>query len=337
MTNLLGMRGIAFVEFASAAPEALERIFTSFGMSRTHRHKSLPIDLYRQHDIRFFVNRSEDSHAARFQRAHGPSISALGFRFDDANAAFAEAVRRGARPVPALLTSFDAPAIYGIGDSAIYFVDARRGVDGEMVALDNPTLVPEKGFLSIDHLTNNVEKGSLHVWSDFYKRVFGFTEVRAFDIEGKKTGLYSFALRSPCGSFCIPINEDKGATGQIAEYLAEYRGPGVQHLAFLTRDILSSLEKMNGEIPMLDIDASYYEEAFQRVPTVREDRSTIMKRQVLVDGDEKGYLLQIFTKNLVGPIFIELIQRENHLSFGEGNFSALFRSIERDQEKRGTI
>lgn len=335
--NPLGMRGIAFAEFASARPEDLERLFMSFGFSRTHRHRAGDIDVYRQNDIVFLVNRMRHSLAARFATAHGPSVSALGFYFDNPRDAFAEAMKRGARPLPAEGRSFDAPGIYGIGDSAIYFIDARRGIDREIVAFDRPAIVADKGFLAIDHLTNNVEQGELGTWADFYKNIFGFTEVRSFDIRGKKTGLYSFALRSPCGSFAIPINEDKGTTGQIAEYLREYRGPGVQHIAFSTYDILSSLDKLAGAIPMLDMDDAHYAEAFARVPNVREDKRRIQSHHVLVDGDNEGYLLQIFTKNLVGPIFIELIQRENHQSFGEGNFSALFRSLERDQEKRGAI
>ena len=333
--NPLGMRGIAFVEYASDRPDELRRLFTAFGMSRTHRHHARPIDLYRQNDIRFFVNEDKGSHADRFQKSHGPCVSALGFAFDDPRAAFNEAVKRGARPYQEGGTSFDVPAGYGIGDSLVYFVDARRGVEHELRPLDRPDLVRDKGFLAVDHLTNNVHTGTLGTWSDYYKRIYGFTEVRSFDIKGKKTGLYSYALRSPCGTFCIPINEDKGSTGQIAEYLREYRGPGVQHIALLTRDILSSLDQIGGAVQMLDIDGSYYEEAFGRVPNVREDKGRIQSHQVLVDGDADGYLLQIFTKNIIGPIFVEIIQRENHLSFGEGNFSALFRSIERDQEKRG--
>jgi 4-hydroxyphenylpyruvate dioxygenase len=190
----------------------------------------------------------------------------------------------------------------------------------------------------VDHLTNNVENGTMKATIDFYERVFGFTQVRYFDIRGAKTGLTSFAMRSPCGTFCIPINEAKEEKSQINEYLREHRGPGVQHLAFLCDDILGSLRAMEGTpIDFLDIDDDYYREVFGRVPNVREDHADIQRRQVLVDGDDAGYLLQIFTKNLIGPIFIELIQRENHHSFGEGNFGALFRSIERDQAKRGVF
>lgn len=341
MDNPLGMRGLAFVQFAGPRPDDLHRILQALGFSRTHRHRSLAVDGYRQGDIRFFVDRQPGSFAEGFQRVHGPSIPAIGFAFDDPRAAFAEAIRRGARPfVPAGgsgRATFDAPTIHGIGDSLVYFVDAKGSHERELVALDRPDVVQGNGFSVIDHLTNNVHQGTLGTWSDFYRKIFGFTEVRSFDIEGSKTGLYSYALRSPCGTFCIPINEDKGSTGQIAEYLRDYRGPGVQHLALLTRDILASLDAMGGAVETLDIDPDYYDEAFRRAPGVREDRQRIRQHQVLVDGDADGYLLQIFTKNLVGPIFFEIIQRENHLSFGEGNFSALFRSIERDQERRGVL
>jgi len=206
------------------------------------------------------------------------------------------------------------------------------------VPLAVPDLVASKGFVAIDHLTNNVPRGQLALWGAFYRDVFGFTEVRYFDIRGVKTGLQSYALRSPDGSFCIPINEGTETGSQIDEYLEEYRGPGIQHLAFLTDDILASLRALEGTpIRFLDIDDDYYAGVFDRVPGVREDHAELARRNVLVDGDPDGYLLQIFTHNLIGPIFVELIQRRNHLSFGEGNFGALFRSIERDQERRGYL
>ena len=174
-------------------------------------------------------------------------------------------------------------------------------------------------------------------WADFYKNVFGFTEVRYFDIKGQQTALLSYALRSPDGSFCIPINEGKGDDrNQIDEFLRDYHGPGVQHIAFLTDNILDSLDKLDHQvIDTLDIHDDYYAKAFARVPQVREDKQRIQQHQVLVDGDDDGYLLQIFTKNLFGPIFVEIIQRVDNLGFGEGNFQALFESIERDQQKRG--
>ena len=175
-------------------------------------------------------------------------------------------------------------------------------------------------------------------WAAFYKDIFGFTEIRYFDIRGAKTGLQSYALRSPCGKFCIPINEADERESQINEYLREYNGPGVQHIAFATDDIVKSVEAMSGtSVKMLDMDNDYYESVFDRVPNVVEDHARLQKNNILVDGDADGYLLQIFTKNIIGPIFIEIIQRHNNLTFGEGNFGALFRSIERDQIRRGVI
>jgi 4-hydroxyphenylpyruvate dioxygenase len=344
LPNPCGLRGIEFVEFASADAERLDELWRAFGFSRLATHADLALDLYVQGDIRFLVNRDADSFAGRFASAHGPAACAMGWRFDDAEAAFAEAVRRGARPYGGELgpKSFDVPAIYGIGDSLLYFFgpDDSHGKHFDRTFVPHPEamLVPDHGYQVIDHLTNNVHKGTMERWAAFYKDVFGFVEVRYFDIRGVKTGLTSYALRSPDGSFCIPINEGDEGKSQIEEYLREYNGPGIQHIAFLTDDLLGSLDRMEpGTIETLDIDDEYYAEVFDRVPNVSEDHQRIQDHQVLVDGDDEGYLLQIFTRNLVGPIFIELIQRKNHLSFGEGNFGALFRSIERDQERRGVL
>ena len=337
--NPAGLDGIDFVEFASPDPQRLHRLFLTFGFSRTMRHASRPIDLYEQGDIRLLLNRDAAGHAPAFSALHGPSIPSMGWRVRDAKAAMKACMERGGTPGSGGLTD---TAIVGIGGSLLQLVDGaddpRRWERLGFIPLDNPTLVPDKGFVAIDHLTNNVERGTMQRWASFYNDVFGFTEVRYFDIRGVKTGLTSYALRSPCGKFCIPINEADEAKSQINEYLEEYRGPGIQHLAFLTRDILASLRAMDGGgIETLDIDGDYYASVFDRVPNVTEDHREIEARNVLVDGDERGYLLQIFTKNLVGPIFIEIIQRKNHDSFGEGNFGALFRSIERDQAKRGVF
>ncbi|HMV67000.1 MAG TPA: 4-hydroxyphenylpyruvate dioxygenase [Myxococcota bacterium] len=336
MSNPCGLRGLAFIEFVSPDAASLESLFRGFGFSRRLGRRDKAVDGWEQGEILLLLNREPGSFAARFAEAHGPSICAMGWRVDDAHAALREAVARGARPYEGADRSIDAPAVYGIGDSLIYFVD-RPGQLG-LFRHAAPVEVPDKGFRVLDHLTHNVYKGTLSVWSDFYKRVFGFEEVRAFDIRGERTGLFSYALRSPDGSFCIPINEGNESKSQIEEYLREYRGPGIQHLAFLTDDLLGSLDALQGSgIAMLDIDRDYYATVFDRVPGVEEDHARIEAHQVLVDGDDDGYLLQIFTRNLVGPIFIELIQRHNHLSFGEGNFGALFRSIERDQERRGVL
>lgn len=339
-TNSLGLDGIDFVEFSTGAAPVLHRLFLDFGFSKVARQVSKNIDLYRQGDITLLLNHQESSFGDRFRKIHGPSISAMGWRFKDATSAYRQALARGARPCHEgdyrMSNGEAVPAIYGIGDSLIYFVEERMNIG--FFPLQVPVQVPQKGFYLIDHLTNNVRKGTMEEWAAFYKNIFGFTEVRTFDIKGQKTGLTSYALRSPCGKFCIPINEAEESKSQINEFLDEYNGPGVQHLAFLTRDLLRSIQKLKGTgIAVLDIAPGYYEKAFARVPNVREDKKTIEELNVLVDGDERGYLLQIFTQKLVGPIFIELIQRENHLSFGEGNFQALFDSIERDQMKRGAL
>lgn len=344
--NPIGLEGIEFVEFTSVDSDMLHRLFQEFGFSLTKVHSQKAIDLYNQNDIHFLLNREQGSFAAKFAQHHGPSICSMGWRVENAQKALATAKARGANVCEKTdlvdKKGQSIPAIYGIGESLIYFIDQWNSVDLYerlgFVAHNTPQMVEEKGFVAIDHLTNNVHKGTMQKWAAFYKEIFGFTEVRYFDIRGAKTGLTSYALRSPCGNFCIPINEGTEAKSQINEYLEEYKGPGIQHLAFSTKDILASLRKLEGSnIQMLDIDDQYYSEIFTQFPQVTEDHAEIRRRNVLVDGDEHGYLLQIFTKNLIGPIFVEIIQRKNHYSFGEGNFGALFRSIERDQEKRGYL
>lgn len=344
--NFCGLKGIDFVEFTSPEPEKLHQLFLEFGFSLTHQHKEKKIDLYKQNDITFLVNKEKDSFAWHFSKLHGPSACAMGWRFENAKKGHDIAIKRGAKNATKTDFHFNdgttVPAIMGIGDSLIYFIDnysdPKRYENMGFIPHEKPILQQAKGFTIVDHLTNNVEKGTMHKWADFYKSIFGFYEIRYFDIRGNQTGLTSFALRSPDGSFCIPINEADEHKSQINEYLREYNGPGIQHIAFLTDNILESLKKMEGTgVRMLDIDDEYYASVFKRVPNVKEDHKEIQKRNVLVDGDDKGYLLQIFTQNIIGPIFIEIIQRNNNLTFGEGNFTALFRAIERDQEKRGVF
>ena len=342
IANPCDLRGLAFLELAGPDPAAIHRLLLTFGFSRTMHHVERRVDLYEQGEIRLLLDSSPTGFSARFAAAHGPCISAMGLEVANATAAVDAATARGGRPLDGDLQTTggrSVPAIEGIGESLIYFLDAADTWEAlGFVPLDVPERVPPNGFVAIDHLTNNVPRGELQRWASFYRDVFGFTEVRYFDIRGAKTGLHSFAMRSPCGTFCIPINEGSETGSQIDEYLEEYRGPGIQHVAFLTDDILDSLAALDGTpIHFLDIDDDYYREVFERVPNVREDHAEISRRAVLVDGDEEGYLLQIFTRNLIGPIFFELIQRRNHLSFGEGNFTALFRSIERDQQRRGYL
>jgi 4-hydroxyphenylpyruvate dioxygenase len=269
MRNEIGLNGIDFVEFVSPEPAKLDRLFKDFGFSRIGHHKTANVDYYNQHDIHFFVNREPNSFATKFGQVHGAAISSMGWRVKNAKKAYELALGRGARPAPK--GDFPWPAIYGIGDSLIYFVEYTPGFERyEKVGfapLERPEYVQDKGFLVIDHLTNNVQKGTMETWAKFYKEVFGFEEVRYFDIRGAKTGLTSYALRSPCGKFCIPINEAGEAKSQINEYLEEYNGPGIQHLAFLTEDILHSLDRLQGStVKMLDIDDEYYSDIFKKIP-----------------------------------------------------------------------
>ena len=342
VSNPIGLRGIEFIEITVADEQEIVPILQSFGFTRESVRISEPVTLWRQNDIRILVTTSATGFPAEFRRVHGPGICGMGWRVDNPARALVEAARRGVQPWlgSASDTSIDAPALVGVGGSLIYLVH-RDGDRCDAWMAFQPTYEEPTaglGFLTIDHLTHNGHKGTLQHWANFYRHAFGFTEVRQFDIRGEKTGLYSFALRSPDGSFCIPINEGTETTSQIEEYLRQYNGPGIQHVAFLADDLVYALSSMKeSAVSFLDIEQEYYDAVFERVPGVTEDHTQIRDLQILVDGDEDGYLLQIFTKNLLGPIFIELIQRRNHLSFGEGNFGALFRSIERDQQKRGVL
>ena len=344
MSNYIGLTGFDFIEFGSKDPEALVKLFKKLGFSKTRRNEELNIDYYNQGDIHFLINRNPESFASKFSEMHGPSACATGWRVEDADKAYKIAVERGAKPAEGELSvnGKKIPAVYGVGDSLIYFVDDAKSADRwdswGFKKLDKPDLVESKGFALIDHLTNNVFAGELEPLSNFYKDVFGFTEVRHFDIDGEETGLLSYALRSPCGSFCIPINEGKEEKSQINEYLREYKGQGIQHIAFLTPNILKTMDKMQSEeFTTLDIDDEYYDTVFDRVPNVTEDHKKIRDYNLLVDGDKDGYLIQIFSENAIGPIFFEFIQRKNNQGFGEGNFGALFRAIERDQRRRGVL
>jgi 4-hydroxyphenylpyruvate dioxygenase len=343
--NYLNLRGIEFTEFSAADPSAMHDLFQAFGFSRIMRHKSKKIDLYQQRQITFLLNYETQTFATEFYEKHGPCVSSMGWRVDNAKDALTTALERGANASSEkdyTLREDEIPTILGIGDSNIYFIDEYKSEnlyqDMGFEKLEKPDMVTDLGFEFVDHLTNNVESGTMNKWADFYKNIFGFTEIKYFDIRGAKTGLRSYALQSPDGSFCIPINEGTEKKSQINEYLEEYKGPGVQHIAFHTSDIIKSIETLSKtNITTLDIDNEYYDEVFDRVPGVTEDQKRLQELQILVDGDEEGYLLQIFTKNVIGPIFFEIIQRKNHNAFVEGNFGALFRSIERDQEKRGYL
>jgi 4-hydroxyphenylpyruvate dioxygenase len=342
--NPLNLRGIEFIEYASPDSDFMEKAFYGFGFSKTKKFKGRDIEYFNQNDIHFLLNNEQAGFSREFAKSHGPAISSMGWRVDNAQFAFEEAIKRGAKSGADVEQKLPYPAIFGIGDSLIYFIE-KFGDKGSIYQddfepLDNPVLVKDKGFIVVDHLTNNVYQGTMEKWANFYKDIFDFSDIRYFDIKGEKTALISYALQSPCGTFCIPINEGKGKkNNQIDEYLDEYNGPGVQHIAFRSDDLLGSLDQLDKNIiDTLNIVPEYYDDVFDRIPWVKEDQQRIRDHQVLVDSQqENSYLLQIFTKNIFGPIFIEMIQRVDDKGFGEGNFTALFKSIELNQIERGVL
>jgi 4-hydroxyphenylpyruvate dioxygenase len=345
--NPAGTDGFEFVEFAHPNPDELRALFTRMGYALTARHKTKAVELWQQGDITYILNDEPGSHARRFVEEHGPCAPSMGWRVADAARAFAHAVKNGAEPFAGPGKTLDLPAIVGIGGSLIYFTD-RYGdanpYDGEFdrVATPKPKGV---GFHYLDHLTHNVHRGNMDKWFDFYGRLFNFRQIRFFDIEGKFTGLHSRALTSPCGRIRIPINEDRGETGQIVEYLKRYKGEGIQHIAVGTDDIYAATDaiaeaglKFMPKPPM-----AYYELSKTRVAGHEEPIEKLAKHGILIDGEgvvdggETKILLQIFSKTVIGPIFFEFIQRKGDEGFGEGNFRALFESIEQDQIDRGVL
>jgi 4-hydroxyphenylpyruvate dioxygenase len=315
----------------------------------TATHKSKAIKLWQQGDITYVLNAEPDTHAARFIEEHGPCAPSMGWRVVDADHAFAHAVAKGATPYEGDGKVMDVPAIVGIGGSLIYFIDQYYdanpyNAEFDWVAGANPEGV---GFAYLDHLTHNVHKGNMDVWFGFYGDIFNFREIRFFDIEGKYTGLLSRALTSPCGRIRIPINEDRGETGQIVEYLKRYNGEGIQHIAVGTKDveIYDAVDAIaaRGVRFMPKPPASYYESSRDRVTDHDEPLDRMMEHGILIDGEgvvdggETRILLQIFSRTVIGPIFFEFIQRKGDDGFGEGNFKALFESIEQDQIDRGVL
>ena len=342
--NPLGLDGLEFIEFASPDVRILEKMMDGLGMVFVARHKTKKLRLFRQNDVNFIINEDPNSFAASFAKIHGPCACSTGFRVQDADEAFDLAVERGGRPftIENSKSGWTMPAIYGIGDSLVYFVD-KYGPKGEIY--DDWEWVVEnrrpntKGLKVIDHMTNNVPKGEMQKWCDFYDKVFGFKERRYFDIKGKSTGLISKVMWSPDNKFGIPINEPQDSKSQIQEYLDEYKGSGIQHIAFLVNDIVDSVASLQKEgIDFLKAPPeTYYKNLPTRLPNMDEEIQPLQKLGILADGDHKGYLLQIFTKNQVGPIFMEIIQREGHDGFGDGNFQALFDAMEEDQRLRGVL
>jgi 4-hydroxyphenylpyruvate dioxygenase len=354
--NPMGTRGFEFVEYAAPDPVAMGALFERMGFTAVARHRTKNVTLYRQGDINFIINAEPDSFAQRFARKHGPSVCAMAFRVDDAAAAYKRALELGA-------WGFDGkggpmelqiPAIKGIGDSLLYLVDRWRGKDGAQegdvgnISIYDVDFAPipgadqnpvGHGLYKIDHLTHNVHRGRMKEWAEFYEHLFNFREIRYFDIEGKVTGVKSKAMTSPCGDIRIPINEEGGdLPGQIQEYLDMYHGEGIQHIALASHDLYRTVDALRArDVNLLDTIDTYYELIDRRIPNHGERIDELKKRKILIDGKQGDLLLQIFSENQLGPIFFEFIQRKGNDGFGEGNFKALFESIELDQMRRGVL
>lgn len=345
VSNPLGFTGFDFLEYTGPDAKHFETLFTKWGFKEVGTIPGKKIKLYRQNNINFILNTEPGTFAAQFSKAHGPSICSTGFVFQNANQAYEMALARGAKPYKGSDTEKGAtlfPAIYGIGDSLVYFMDqaSLSKLYNDIFKVKPEDAAPRgMGFTVVDHLTNNVPKGEMQKWCDFYKQVFNFRETLYFDIEGKQTGLISKVMRAPVGQFAIPINEPKDGKSQIQEYLDEYKGSGIQHIALITPNIIDTLETLKkSQIEFLSPPPeTYYKMLKDRLPMVSEDVERLKKNAILVDGDHDGYLLQIFSKNNIGPIFFEIIQRKGHDGFGNGNFQALFDAIEQDQRERGYL
>ena len=344
--NPVGTDGFEFVEYTAPDVGQLHTLFERMGFRAVARHRSKSVTLYRQGDVNFVVNAEPDSHGSRFAKAHGPSACAMAFRVKDAATAYKKLIQEGAKPFSNQVgpMELNIPAIEGIGGSVIYLVD-RYG-EHSIYDVDFLPTAPVKGLThegvgltEIDHVTHNVYRGNMDQWAGFYEKFFNFREVRYFDIEGKLTGLKSRAMTSPDGKIRIPINESSDDKSQIEEYLHLYRGEGIQHIALGTRNIYESVENLTKlRVKFQDSPDTYYERIDNRLKGHGEDVARMKKDRILIDGgDNQGLLLQIFTQNAIGPIFFEIIQRKGNQGFGEGNFRALFESIEADQIKRGVL
>jgi 4-hydroxyphenylpyruvate dioxygenase len=348
--NPLATDGFEFVEYTAPDTAELGRLFETMGFSRVARHRSKDVSLYRQGGINFIVNAESNSLAQQFARDHGPSACAMAFRVKDAPYALRMAVAAGAKEVRGSVgpMELNIPAIEGIGGSLIYLVDRYANptiYDVDFVA--EPGAEPSPwgaGLVEIDHLTHNVAKGRMDHFYDFYHRIFNFREQQYFDISGEYTGLTSRALCAPCGKIRIPINESKfdpgsGQVDQIQEFIQQYRGEGIQHVALRTDNIFRTWDELQGRGLkfMTAPPDSYYEMLEERLPGHGQSVADLQKRGILLDGANGRYLAQIFTQTLIGPIFFEIIERKGDDGFGQGNFRALFVSMEQDQIRRGSL
>lgn len=343
--NPAGTNGFDFLEFTTNDPKKLFSQFEAMGFKQVAKHKSLDITLLQQNDIRFIINADKKTAAAKFAQEHGASTSAMGFKVDDAKKAYEHALNAGAKPYEPTneCKAYDLPAIQGVGGSLIYFVDYKHNVPNYVhhFEFSSNNHHSGHGLTYIDHVTHNLHRGNMNTWADFYTNIFNFREIRYFDIEGKLTGLKSRAMTSPCGKIRIPLNESSDDKSQIEEFLHDFNGEGIQHIALGTNNIYDSIVALRKHgLEFLDTPDTYYDLIEKRLPNHGEPLEILKQHRILIDGDnkeKKKLLLQIFTKNMLGPVFFEIIQRKGDEGFGEGNFRALFESIELDQINRGTL
>ncbi|MBL8509572.1 4-hydroxyphenylpyruvate dioxygenase [Chitinimonas viridis] len=348
--NPMGLMGFEFVEFASPTPNVLEPLFEKMGFTLVARHRSKDVLLYRQGDINFIVNREPRSVAAYFTAEHGPSACGLAFRVKDAHKAYNRALELGAQPIdiPTGPMELKLPAIKGIGGAPLYLIDrfeeGKSIYDIDFEFIEGVDRHPKgHGFKVVDHLTHNVYRGRMKFWAEFYEHLFNFREIRYFDIKGEYTGLTSRAMTAPDGMIRIPLNEESSkGSGQIEEFLMKFNGEGIQHIALFTDDLLRSIDLLReAGIPLMTAPRdTYYEMLEERLPGHGENVEALRTRGILLDGTTEGdkrLLLQIFSETVLGPVFFEFIQRKGDDGFGEGNFKALFESLERDQIRRGVL
>ena len=349
--NPMGLMGFEFVEFASPTPGILEPLFERMGFAQVARHRSKDVVLFRQGDINFIVNREPKSVAAYFAAEHGPCACGMAFRVRDSHHAYRRALELGAQPIeiPTGPMELNLPAIKGIGGAPLYLVD--RFEDGKSIYdidfnfIDGIERHPVgHGLKLIDHLTHNVYRGRMAFWGNFYEKLFSFREIRYFDIQGEYTGLTSRAMTAPDGKIRIPLNEEsKKGGGQIEEFLMKFNGEGIQHIALICDDLIATVDRLaQADVPLMTAPSkTYYEMIEDRLPGTGQPVSQLRTRGILLDGSTEGgnprLLLQIFSETQLGPVFFEFIQRKGDQGFGEGNFKALFESLERDQLRRGVI
>lgn len=345
--NPAGTDGFDFLEYSTMDVGKLISQFKQMGFTQVAKHNDEDVLIFQQNDVRFIINNTKDSHASKFAQLHGASVSAMGFKVANAKTAYNYAISQGATPYHAENDKnvYDLPAIYGIGNSIIYFIEYNADKPNyakhfTYQPADSKTHIGT-GLTYIDHVTHNLQRGNMDEWADFYTRLFNFKEVRYFDIEGRMTGLKSRAMTSACGKIRIPLNESADDKSQIEEFIKDFNGEGIQHIALGTNNIYDSVTMLKDKgLNFLTTPDTYYELIENRLPKHGEPTDVLKELNILIDGEtkkERKLLLQIFTKNMLGPVFFEIIQRKGDDGFGEGNFRALFESIELDQIRRGVL